>query len=222
MIPHLIIVGADKGGVGKTTVSRILLDYLKNKSVDHAAWDTQTPEGVLRRFYPDVTAVVDLADSDGQMLVLDNLGKHAVTLIDIRASLLSPMLETLAETGFLERMRQNQLRITVLHILGSTKASFDEIKTASELMLGAKHILVTNYINKSSFLGLSHEMRALGSGAITIGKLDERAAEYVDREGVGFTAFVDNPACSETLRGYVRTWRDRCYLSFDSVQLSAT
>ena len=32
MKPVVLMVGADKGGVGKTTVSRTVLDYLKAKN----------------------------------------------------------------------------------------------------------------------------------------------------------------------------------------------
>ena len=37
--PVVLIVGADKGGVGKTTVTRTLLDYLASKNVSTRAFD---------------------------------------------------------------------------------------------------------------------------------------------------------------------------------------
>ena len=54
MKPTLILVGADKGGVGKTTVSRILLDYFARKNVLTRAFDTENPRGSLKRFYPAI------------------------------------------------------------------------------------------------------------------------------------------------------------------------
>ena len=63
-VPQLVIVGADKGGVGKTMISRTLMDYYKHHSVEHRAFDTEAPLGVLRRFYPDRAEVVDLIASD--------------------------------------------------------------------------------------------------------------------------------------------------------------
>ncbi len=38
--PAVILVGSDKGGVGKTTVSRTLLDYYEAKKVPTTAFDT--------------------------------------------------------------------------------------------------------------------------------------------------------------------------------------
>jgi Mrp family chromosome partitioning ATPase len=41
--PAVIVVGADKGGVGKTTIARALLDYLAANNVLTRAFDTETP-----------------------------------------------------------------------------------------------------------------------------------------------------------------------------------
>jgi Mrp family chromosome partitioning ATPase len=41
--PAVVVVGADKGGVGKTTVSRTLLDYFSANNVPTRAFDTEHP-----------------------------------------------------------------------------------------------------------------------------------------------------------------------------------
>lgn len=220
--PSVVVVGADKGGVGKTTVSRTLMSYYKERGVDAIAYDTETPHGVLKRFHPDNSFIVDLTKSDGQVEVFDNLSKHQKILIDIRAGLLSPTLAMLAETGFLKRMRENMLDITVLHIIGSSQASFDEIKTAANAMMGARHILVTNHINESSFIGLSEELRRVSQGEIVIPKLNELAAERVDEAGVPYEFYRDHPEkYGFTLPGYVDSWLERCYQQYDGQQLAA-
>jgi len=48
--PAVIIVGADKGGVGKTTVARTLLDYFTAHQIPTRAFDTEAPRGTLKRF----------------------------------------------------------------------------------------------------------------------------------------------------------------------------
>ena len=90
--PTVIIVGADKGGVGKTTVSRTLIDYFTAHHVPLRAFDTETPKGTLKRFHPDLTEVVDMSSISDQMRIFDTLNwsDDAVTLIDMRAGLLSP------------------------------------------------------------------------------------------------------------------------------------
>jgi hypothetical protein len=220
MAPLVIIVGADKGGVGKTTVSRALLDYFRHQGVTFRGFDTEAPTGVLKRFFPDKVEVVDLTRSDGQMRVFDTLRDAQVTIIDVRAGLLSPTLKMLAETGFLDGVKEGRLKITVLHVLGSTQASFDEIKATAALVEGSKHFLVTNHINDSAYSGLSDDLKKIGDGLIDIAKLNELAAEHVDTAGVSFDAFTANESNSTVMRGYIKNWMGRVFQQFDAARLA--
>src|SRR5262245_9257060 len=96
-VPAVVVVGADKGGVGKTTVSRTLLDYFSVHNVPTRAFDTEAPRGVLKRFHPEVTHIVDLTSVSDQMSIFDTIGtaEPKVTVIDVRAGLLSPTLRAL-------------------------------------------------------------------------------------------------------------------------------
>jgi hypothetical protein len=219
MVPLLVICGAQKGGVGKTTVTRILLDYFKAKNADFRAFDSEVPQGDLKRFFPD-TEVVDLTASDGQMRVFDTLKNAAITIIDIRAGLLSPTLKTLAEIGFLNGVKEGRLKIIVLHVLGSTQASFDEIKVTAALVEGSKHYLVVNRANDASFMGLSADMKKAGDGVIDIPKLNELAAEYVDTAGVSFDRFISDESNSAVIRGYVKHWLAQVFALFDAAKLN--
>ena len=102
--PTVILVGADKGGVGKTTVSRTLIDYFGAHHISMRAFDTESPKGTLKRFHPDRTEVVDVTAVPDQMKIFDTLGSDAakVTVIDVRAGLLSSTLRALSDIGFLE------------------------------------------------------------------------------------------------------------------------
>ena len=87
--PAVILVGADKGGVGKTTVARTLLDYFGAHQTPTRAFDTESPRGTLKRFHPAITEVVDVTAVPDQMKIFDTLGsaEAKVTIIDIRAGL---------------------------------------------------------------------------------------------------------------------------------------
>ena len=67
--PAVILVGGDKGGVGKTTVSRTLLDYFSANHTPTRAFDTDSPRGTLKRFHRDVTEVVDVTSVSDQMKI---------------------------------------------------------------------------------------------------------------------------------------------------------
>src|SRR5580704_13836274 len=104
--PVVIVVGADKGGVGKTTVSRTLLDYFSANNVPTRAFDTESPRGTLKRFHPDLTEIFDTL----------NAASPSVTVIDVRAGLLSPSLASLRDIGFLDAAKSGQITFAVFHI----------------------------------------------------------------------------------------------------------
>ncbi|MET4490688.1 hypothetical protein [Bradyrhizobium sp. LA7.1] len=219
-VPRIVIVGADKGGVGKTMLSRALLDYFADRGLSCRAFDTEAPTGNLHRFYPDASAIVDLTKSDNQMRVLDGLRAAQVTLIDIRAGLLSPTLTMLRELDFFDGIVEGRLAITVVHVIGSTQASFAEIAATTEIIAGAQHVLAVNHINEASFSGLpvvGDEVDCL----IEIGKLNELAADHVDAAGVSFRDFIANESNSGVMRGYVRAWLRRAFKEFDQAGLVA-
>jgi len=71
--PTVILIGADKGGVGKTTVARTLLDYITTQEIPTRAFDTEAPKGALHRFHPKITEIVDVTEVSGQMRIFDTV-----------------------------------------------------------------------------------------------------------------------------------------------------
>ena len=127
--PAVILVGGDKGGVGKTTVARTLIDYFGTNQTPTRAFDTDSPRGTLKRFHPYVTKVVDVTSASDQMKIFDTLGSAdaKVTVIDVRAGLLSPTLQALNDIGFLELVKKGQIAFAVFLILGPSITSLEEI-----------------------------------------------------------------------------------------------
>lgn len=212
--PHVVIVGAEKGGVGKSTVSRTLLDYFASHGISVRARDAEFPKGNLVRFHPDVTKVVNLEESDDQVEVFDHLNLAQVTLIDLRAALLTKSLAMLKEIGFLNSARQ---RISVLHVIGSNKASYDEIDATRDMIEGAKHHVVLNYTNKAKFLGLPASV----VNPIIIPQLLEGAVEVIDHKSMGFQKYISDANESPVLTGYTRTWLGKVWAEYDKRELNA-
>jgi hypothetical protein len=233
--PTVIVVGADKGGVGKTTVARTLLDYFTAHHVPTRAFDTEAPKGTLRRFHADITDVVDITSIPDQMRVLDTLSTtHAnVTVLDVRAGLLSPTLRALRDIGFLEAVRKGQLTFVVFHILGSSITSLNEIEETAAFTTNAEYFLVKNFINNTSFFEWdqathsSYFKRFKEAAQITIPKLNEMAYEQVELASIPFLTFVANKNArgeaanySFVLRGYVRHWLGNVWNEYDRIKLN--
>jgi hypothetical protein len=229
----VIVVGADKGGVGKTTVTRTLLDYLCAHQVATRAFDTEWPNGTLKRFYPEGTSVVDVARAAHQMKIFDTINSpDAVTIIDMRAGSFSPTLTVLGNIGILELARSGYLTLAVFHVLGASTASVGEIEEASSYLSDAKYVAVKNFINDAHFCAWnqttssSHFGQIKGAAEIVIPKLTERANEQVELASVPYLSFIANKnqagepaAYSFVLRGYVRHWLAKVWLEYDRIGL---
>ena len=233
--PAVIVVGADKGGVGKTTVSRTLLDYFSANNVLTRAFDTESPRGTLKRFHPDITEIVDMTTTSDQMKIFDTLNavSPSVTVIDVRAGLLSPALASLRDIGFLDAAKSGQITFAVFHILGPSIASLDEIAETSNFMSGARYFLVKNFINDTQFFQWdqatynSYFHRIKDATDLVIPKLNEMAYEQVEVASVPFLKFVANKGTSDeaanysfVLRGYVRHWLANVWSEFDRIKLT--
>jgi len=233
--PAVILVGADKGGVGKTTVARTLLDYFGAHQTPVRAFDTEHPRGTLKRFHPDITEVVDVMQVPDQMKIFDTLGSAnaKVTVIDVRAGLLSSTLRALNDIGFVESAKKGQIAFAVFHILGPSIASLEEIADTAATIGDASYFLVKNFINNdTTFFEWdpatynSYFKRIKGAEEITIPHLSEMACEQVEVASSPFVTFVANknakgePANhSFVLRGYVRHWLGQVWSEYDRVKL---
>jgi hypothetical protein len=233
--PAVIIVGADKGGVGKTTVSRTLLDYLAAHKVATRAFDTESPKGTLKRFHPDVTDVVDVTNVGDQMKIFDTLNsaKATVTVIDVRAGLLSPTLRALRDIGFIDAAEKGQLTLAAFHILGPSVASLDEIVEIVGYLGDAKYYMVKNFINNTHFFEWDEATHSAyfkqvnGAVEVVIPKLNEMACEQVELSAVPYVSFISNKKAngeganySFVLRGYVRHWLMNVWREFDRIKLT--
>jgi len=234
MKPLLILVGADKGGVGKTTTSRALLDFLARRNVLARAFDTENPRGTLHRFYPNITEIIDLNEVADQMKVLDTMSTAAmkVTVVDLKAGNMSNALEAFEKIGVLEAARSGEFDLALFHVVGPSIASLDEMGEVAKYTKGISYIVARNFINETSFFewdektfkkyfaGLSNARE------IDIPKLNEMAYEQVDLAGVTFSDFIANKTpkgqdgnYSFVLRGYVRKWIGDLDKEFEKLEM---
>ncbi len=124
----LVLVGADKGGVGKSTVTRLLIDFLQMANRAVRVYDTQAPTGALKRFYPDIAEIIDIRDVRHQARLVESLTEHdAVTIVDIKAGQLMRTLRFMEDVGLLDAASRGEARVLVLHLIGASVASLSEL-----------------------------------------------------------------------------------------------
>jgi hypothetical protein len=230
--PLFILIGADKGGVGKTTVARALIDYIKACGAKVRVFDSETPDGDLKRFHSDAN-IIDIGKVSDQMTIFDNLSTDLVTVVDVRANMLSPTLKALDESGMLDDVRNNKVKFAILHVIGNSVASLNEILTiAAKLGPGAQHFLVENAITETGLGELAEDSRyaeALKKAegvTIHVPRMTEIVCDKIQQLGVSFADFtrektaVGEPSpYSRIQRGYAQTWLDKVWKEFARVGL---
>jgi hypothetical protein len=169
------------------------------------------------------------------MKIFDTLAdaEAKVTVIDVRAGLLSSTLRALRDIGFLDIVKKGQVTFAVFHILGPSIASLDEIAETAAFVGDAKYYLVKNHINNTSFFEWdpatydSYFRKIKDAVEINIPHLNEMACEQVEVASVPFLTFVANKAASGdtaaysfVLRGYVRHWLGNVWGEYDRVKLT--
>jgi hypothetical protein len=223
MTATVVLVGADKGGTGKTTVARCLLDHLRAHNHPFRAFDTQYPSGDLTRF--NTAPVIDISTIEGQMQVFDGVTDDAVTVVDICAGLLTPTIKALDDAQLLADVRTGAMRLVLLHVLGPTMASISEVASAARMIGGnAKHFLVKNHVNKTKFFewengAASAIFEKYADVTINVPQLPERACEEIQQKGGSFLDYANDAAHSKTLRGVSLTWLNTVWSEFDRVKV---
>lgn len=221
--PLIIMVGADKGGVGKTTVSRAVAEYLAKSNIQFRAIDTEIPKGVFKRFVPSAE-VRDMDDIGDQMAVFDKLSP--ITLIDVKAGMLSHLVRTLDKARLLDEVKQDAVALVLLHVLGPTRESLGEAPTTRAAIGGGSlHFLVKNYISENEgYFGWANDpelgpvLESLASTTIAVPHLEGRAAEDVDLKNQLFGLYGMKGE-SRMLRGEVWAWIQRVWAEFDRIGL---
>ena len=234
MKPTLILVGADNGGVGKTTVSRALLDFFARKNLLTRAFDTENPRGTLKRFYPANTEIIDLGNVAHQMKLLDTMetANVPVTIVDFKAGNMSYALDMFDRIGALDAARNGAFNLGLFHVIGPSIASLDEIAEISRYLKGVHYVVTRNFINETNFFEWDQATQRKyfaqipKAQEIAVPKLNEMAYEQVDLAGVTFKDFIDNRApdgaqgkYSFVLRGYVKKWCSEIDEQFAHVKL---
>jgi hypothetical protein len=167
------------------------------------------------------------------MRIFDTLTEASVTVIDVRAGMLSPTLRSLRDIGFLDSVKKGQITFVVFHILGSSIASLNEIEDTASFICDANYFLVKNFINNTSFFEWdqstynSYFRRIKDATELTIPKLNEMAYEQVEVASVPFLKFVANKGPQDqaanysfVLRGYVRHWLANVWSEYDRIKLT--
>lgn len=226
--PRLVLTHGEKGGVGKTTMARVLADFYKTREVPFKAFDAEGDAGQLLRFHGDDTSAVDVTRAAKIAPVLDFLmdgtGKR-LALVDLGARTGADLKGWLYRGGALEEAEGGSLGITIVYVLGGAVDSVGHLKECySEIGKAASYVIVRNYGVAGKFevydaSNVREELLNNGAREISIPELDPAVYQSIDKASVSFDDFADNRGgnFSYTERRYCRTWLRECFEALEEV-----
>ena len=217
---NIHFIGGEKGGVGKSLVSRLVAQYLIDKELPFLGFDTDRSHGALLRFYSGFASPV-LVD---RYEALDSIIEAAVEqpdrriLVDLAAQTHDPLVKWMDESGVLDMAAESGFTITYWHVMDSGRDSVDLLKKLLD-RFGARlnYVLVRNQMRGDDFgmLAQSGEQdRAIGFGAhvVTIKHLSDSIIQKIDASSSSFWAAQHDADKSRTGLGMMDRQRLKMWL----------
>lgn len=224
------LIGGEKGGVGKSLVSRVLAQYLIDQNLPFLGFDTDRSHGALLRFYADYASpvVIDRYES------LDAVVEAAVEeperriLVDLAAQTHDPLAKWMDESGVLEMAEELGITVRYWHVMDSGKDSLDLLgKLFDRFGNRLNYILVLNEIRGGGF-ELFHQSpekaraQELQARIVSIKRLHEGCMSKIDGKSSSFWAAQNNKDKSVTGLGLlerqrVKVWLRNTYAELETV-----
>jgi len=225
----ILLIGGEKGGVGKSLVSRALAQYFIDCSVPFVGFDTDRSHGALMRFYSDYASPV-LID---RYEALDHIVETAVeqpgirVLVDLAAQTHAPLVAWMDDSGVLDLAQENDLRITYWHVMDTGRDSVDLLRQVLDRFQDRlNYVVVRNQLRGNDFSnleksGLLDRLSSLGGRVVEMKQLHQSVIQKIDAKDRSFWAAKQSSAeygagLGLMERQRLKTWMNHVFAEFNA------
>ena len=218
------LIGGEKGGVGKSMVSRLLAQYFIDHELPFVGFDTDRSHGALRRFYADYASPV-LVD---RYEALDRIVESAVeqpgrrVLVDLAAQTDEPLMRWMDESGVLDMADLSGIALHYWHVMDSGRDSVDLLARLLDRFGQRVHyVVVKNQLRGDDFgqlerSGQLERATGLGASVIAIRHLHDPVVQKIDARNASFWAArhggaIDGPGLGLMERQRLKLWLNHAY-----------
>ena len=227
------LIGGEKGGVGKSVMSRVFAQYCIDRGIPFAGFDSDRSHGSFTRFYSEFTQHLTLEDFQS----LDQLAETALTgdriqvLVDLAAQSSTSLRGWMEDTGVLALFREAGVMVTCWHLLDDGKDSLEMLgRLLEDFKTEVRYVVVLNHgrgARFDAFYASKQKNRAveLGAKIIELPKLNEGSMRLVDHSNSSFWAAANGGTNGEQLLGMldrqrVKVWLRKVYAELDTLGLN--
>jgi hypothetical protein len=232
----LNFIGGEKGGVGKSVLSRLLAQYFIDRGRPFTGFDTDRSHTSFTRFYADYASpvIVDRYEGLDQIAAcfedVPAVGQQGSAIVDLAAQTALPLSRWIKDSDLLPLMGEMGVTVNFWHLADAGKDSVDLLdRLLNTYGAGPNYIVVKNEGRGSDFLELEQSAAlkkalALGARVVTLPQLHESSMRKIDRQNASFWSAInhratDNDALGMLERQRVKTWLKNCYTMLDGLPL---
>jgi hypothetical protein len=241
----ILFISGDKGGVGKTIVSRLLYDFLTQTKRQVAGYDCDKRNAQLFRHYarrdPDTGQVIqnqtamegitrlDIGSEMGLGHLLDDLEafQPEFALVDLPAGGHGLLEKAETQFSFCEGAKELGYEVQIFHVLSRVK---DSIHALNRLIgfFGNKvdYVAVKNgfFGDEKSFRrldssGVAQKIELSGGHIIYIPDLYDDILDLIDEDNLTFSEAKASLKMPFSQRSMLSSWLNRVYEQFEKVNL---
>ena len=216
-------VGGEKGGVGKSVVSRILAQLFIDRGVPFAAFDADASHPCLLRHYAEQTTAVSVSEATGLDPIVEAAleSEAQAVLVDLPAQSAAPLFTWIDEGEVAALAREGGATLTFWHVSDGGFSSVEELaKLLDRVPVGVEVVVVRNFGRGGQFEQLDaapaiERLRAGGGHVVDLPELDTAAMYAIDRHGSSFWAAIHDARSPLALplmaRRRAKIWLERAY-----------
>jgi adenylate kinase family enzyme len=214
-------IGGEKGGVGKSTVARLLVQHCIDENRDFAVLDADQSHGEMQRFYADFTRSVNLQDDDDADRIFEAADEREQSvIIDLPAQCQRQLSRWLSEAGILELAREEGIAVTFWHIMDDGKDSVALLERLLDYYTDDDNVEFVVVRNEGVGTHFRHfeqsqafdKARRRGARFLVLPALNRKVMNKIDHMDLSFWAAAfraDGDSLSLLERQRVKVWRRR-------------
>ena len=231
----LNFIGGEKGGVGKSVVSRVLAQYFIDKNRPFIGFDTDRSHTSFTRFYADFAAPVIVDSYEG----LDRLatafeepsadGEQKSVIVDLAAQTAAPLTRWIKDSDLFSVMEEMGVTVNFWHVADAGKDSVDLLgRLVNTFGAGPNYFVLKNQGRGTDFSQLDESPAlekafTLGARVISLAQLHEASMRKIDRQNASFWSALNNRSGPDSLglleRQRVKSWLKSAYTTLDTLPL---
>lgn len=218
---RLVIVTGDKGGVGKSTFARGLLQLYINKDLVCLAYEADQRNPQLERHYVDkyrpLIRYVDIfrkGQADKLLIDMDNERQFSLFLLDLPAQSGGFFENYVKELSFFELLRDINCRVTIVSVISRVLDSVNVLEKLQELCQHqVDYIVVKNLFHgeeekfeRYNDSQIRKELLSKGLVEIMMPDLFYQPYDFIDRYRLTFNDALTHHETNIVIKARVKSW----------------